>query len=409
MSNFFNILQKLTGSVSDNVNSEKMNVATSAINQTSSLANDLTNKILLKRMEKKKEDGDLSGAKKVSEQMMGNTKFANSGFGEFANSKAGAITGAAFDIAGDIFHKNRSGLQRTDETARQVKNATFSVLNKIPVTAPFSKAVQLVDKGLEMITGNLGNATTADKILSGIPLGGSLIAGFTGKTHVFKGDIQDINTGDFGGTINKSLYAQDISGVKSVRKKMLNRKIDSAQRQFDVANKLVEDNKLWMNNNLGSELTNAVTSHYLGNQHLSLAKNGMKIPELEEVRALLNNNAIKSFKNGGKLEKDNIIPTGALHKNLHHIEEINPELEGKITKKGIPVGIYDENGEFEETCEIESGEIVFSLDVTKQIEEYWQNYKESWDDNIAIECGKYLVDQIFNNTRDDDKVIKKTE
>ena len=58
---------------------------------------------------------------------------------------------------------------------------------------------------------------------------------------------------------------------------------------------------------------------------------------------------------------------------------------------------------------MESAEWTLSLDVTKQIEEYWQNYKESGDDNIAIECGKYLVDQIFNNTRDYDKVIKKTE
>jgi dihydrofolate reductase len=70
----------------------------------------------------------------------------------------------------------------------------------------------------------------------------------------------------------------------------------------------------------------------------------------------------------------------------------------------------DEGGEIKsQQAEIESNEWTLSLSVTQQIEEYWNNYKESKDDNIAIECGKYLVDQIFNNTRDDGKVIKKTE
>ena len=95
-----------------------------------------------------------------------------------------------------------------------------------------------------------------------------------------------------------------------------------------------------------------------------------------------------------------------LHKNLHHIDDIGID----ITKKGIPVVTMDEGGEFkEQVAEVESAEWTLSLDVTKHIEEYWNNYKESGDDNISIECGKYLVDQIFNNTRDDDKVIKKTE
>ena len=162
------------------------------------------------------------------------------------------------------------------------------------------------------------------------------------------------------------------------------------------------------NNNIGQDLQSAILSKYQGNQQIMLSKKGSKFPELDAVRSILESSKVKSFKSGGKIEKENIIPTGALHKNLHHIEEANPELEGKITKKGIPVGTYEAGGEFSQNAEIESGEIIYSLDVTKQIEEYWNNYKESGDDNIAVECGKYLVDQIFNNTRDDDKVIKKT-
>jgi hypothetical protein len=55
-----------------------------------------------------------------------------------------------------------------------------------------------------------------------------------------------------------------------------------------------------------------------------------------------------------------LIPEGALHKNKHHIEDVNPDLKGDITEKGIPV--IDKEGE--QVCEIERNEIIFSKELT---------------------------------------------
>lgn len=336
--------------------------------------------------------------------------FADTKVGGFLGNNSGVLNmvSEGMNIAANAIHSNRKGLQKTSETSNAIKNTSMNILQK--VNPAIGTAVKLFDGVFSMIGGNLGRATGLDRTISSIPVIGPGISMFTGKTDTFKGDINYINTSDFGGTVADSTRAQDISGVKSLHKRRLNKQIESAQQDYEEAAMKVDWNNQLFNNSIGDSLFSMNQSkYYPGNQQIMLSKKGSKFPELDAVRALLESSKVKSFKSGGKIEKENIIPTGALHKNLHHIEEANPELEGKITKKGIPVGTYEDGGEFSQNAEIESGEIIYSLDVTKQIEEYWQNYKESGDDNIAIECGKYLVDQIFNNTRDDDKVIKKTE
>lgn len=109
----------------------------------------------------------------------------------------------------------------------------------------------------------------------------------------------------------------------------------------------------------------------------------------------------RSFKSGGKLDM-NIIPEGALHKNKHHLEEVNPELEGTITEKGIPVITTDG----EQKAEIEKEEIVFKKSTTEQLEEYYDQYNNSKDDSIAIECGKFLVEEILKRTEDRTGLLK---
>lgn len=116
---------------------------------------------------------------------------------------------------------------------------------------------------------------------------------------------------------------------------------------------------------------------------------------------------IPEFKEGGKTKESdipeieetnqkNVIPEGALHKNKHHMEHV----EG-LTKKGIPV--IDEDGE--QQAEIEHSEIIFTLEVTKKLEEYYETfYSESASnkekEQAALEAGKLLVYQILENTED---------
>ena len=115
----------------------------------------------------------------------------------------------------------------------------------------------------------------------------------------------------------------------------------------------------------------------------------------------------KSFKKGGSVgESDvpeteetsqkNVIPEGALHKNKHHMEHA----EG-LTKKGIPV--IDDDGE--QQAEIEHSEIIFTLEVTKKLEEYYEIFYSDESSNkekeqAAIDAGKLLVFQILENTED---------
>ena len=92
----------------------------------------------------------------------------------------------------------------------------------------------------------------------------------------------------------------------------------------------------------------------------------------------------------------NVIPEGALHKNKHHMEHA----EG-LTKKGIPV--IDDDGE--QQAEIEHSEIIFTLEVTKKLEEYYDIFYSEESSNkekeqAALDAGKLLVYQILENTED---------
>lgn len=140
------------------------------------------------------------------------------------------------------------------------------------------------------------------------------------------------------------------------------------------------------------------------------AKNGTKIKEVKRLSSLYSKRLISKeplkegttveFKNGGSI---NVIPEGALHARKNNLTEINPELEG-ITKKGIPVISKEEGGEMIQHAEIERSEIIFNLETTKKLESLREQYNKSEDkaekDNLAIEAGKLLAQQIMENTID---------
>jgi hypothetical protein len=72
-----------------------------------------------------------------------------------------------------------------------------------------------------------------------------------------------------------------------------------------------------------------------------------------------------------------------------------------LTKKGIPV--IDEEGE--QQAEIEHSEIIFTLEVTRKLEEYYQIFYSEESTNkekeqAALDAGKLLVYQILENTED---------
>lgn len=130
----------------------------------------------------------------------------------------------------------------------------------------------------------------------------------------------------------------------------------------------------------------------------------------------INLETIQTMSEGGKTDKPkqepdekveetnqkNVIPEGALHAHKHHMQNAED-----LTKKGIPV--VDNKGE--QQAEVEKNEIIFSLEVTKQLENLYKKYQgytntQKEKDELAIEAGKLLVYEILHNTIDRTGLIK---
>lgn len=114
--------------------------------------------------------------------------------------------------------------------------------------------------------------------------------------------------------------------------------------------------------------------------------------EFKEGGVLQEVELIEEFKEGGSF---NVIPDGALHARLHHMEDAD-----NLTKKGIPV-VAEKDGQLEQQAEIEKEEIILRLSLTKKLEEL---AKEDTEES-AIEAGKLLVEEILNNTIDNTKTL----
>ena len=102
------------------------------------------------------------------------------------------------------------------------------------------------------------------------------------------------------------------------------------------------------------------------------------------------------MKSGGKF---NVIPDGALHARLNNMS--NEELEGNITKKGIPVIVKGAEG-IKQVAEIEKNEIILHKDVVDKLEQYRK-------DKNALDAGKLLVEEILRNTVDNTGLLKTVE
>jgi len=108
---------------------------------------------------------------------------------------------------------------------------------------------------------------------------------------------------------------------------------------------------------------------------------------------------VKVLKTGGKFKvkipgiNSNFIAVGNRHEEKHDIKLDNIE----ITEYGIPVIGKDENGELSQLYEIEDGELVFTAEVSKKIEDLKAKYEETNDERFLEELGKFVKAEIKNN------------
>ena len=133
-------------------------------------------------------------------------KLKDTKFGKFANSTEGYMTKAAIDMASmaargmqNMRNANLGDLARPDDGALAMRDAQYAIGKSIPGPVGMIAGIaEGVDNILGGITGGLGSATALDRTMSAIPLLGNTAAIFARRTKSFKGDITDINTGDFG-------------------------------------------------------------------------------------------------------------------------------------------------------------------------------------------------------------------
>ena len=220
-------------------------------------------------------------------------------------------------------------------------------------------------------------------------------SGYTGSVAL--GQNQKENTGAiFGATKLQN------GREKAIKEQNLGLNIlSNAESRFDIAN---------YSSDLSSEReANRVRGLRIGyfgkngtklftKDQIDLAKK-LSIPVKEEQVEV--KKEIEQFEEGGKITSTpNVIPEGALHARLHHMEDVD-----ELTRKGIPVVVESEGGELEQQAEIERNEIIFNKEVTEKLEHFYKIYSsdsftQKEKDEAAIDAGKLLALEIIENTTD---------
>lgn len=256
--------------------------------------------------------------------------------------------------------------------------------------------------------GMKGTAVT-NNIINSIP-GLSALSGGWGllsersNSYQLSDDAEDMQAG-YSGTLSDLRATEDIAqkrmfgGKNWGAAKKANNLIDTARRNDQILSQINETNTMRKQSNYYQDLAHQNINRYAGQNYLGIAvgKNGLKLMSIEEARAIIaKKQNLAKLQNGGVIGVDtNILPEGALHARKNNLSEVNPDLED-ATKKGIPV-MAAEGGEIgEQVAEIENSEIIFRLDVTKQLEEL----RKDGSEEAMIQAGKLIAEELIENTQD---------
>lgn len=260
-----------------------------------------------------------------------------------------------------------------------------------------------IDKEAGKDAGISGAARGFNNFMNYIP-GNSMIWGaFASKTQnadVISDEVKDIQ-GAYGDSYSDLESAQKLSGKRFLfgrRKanKFINEANETNQKMQDIAT----TNTLRKQSDYGNDIMQQNLNRYAGTNYMynAVGKQGMKLMSIEQAKLILmmrknvEQKELQIFANGGAI---NIIPEGARHSRLNHLDEVHDDFED-VTKKGIPVVTPTEDGDLEQVAEVECGEIIFSKSVTEKLEELMKD--GSYE--AAIEAGKLLVKEIIKNTDD---------
>jgi hypothetical protein len=134
--------------------------------------------------------------------------------------------------------------------------------------------------------------------------------------------------------------------------------VSEANRRNELLTEMNMTNTIRKQSDYGQNLAQQNLNRYAGTNYMDMrmGKFGMKLTELDRLKALLRNRVIEESIDVPKFaEGGSILPTGKLHKELHHMSEMGEQFED-LTRKGIPVVTMDEGGELVQVAEIERDE-----------------------------------------------------
>lgn len=348
-------------------------------------------------------------------------------------NKGFGIAGSIADVAGSLIPKTEQsalteGLNQGYDAAA---NAAMAIPGVGTIISGAMKVRGMLSDGLTALGVGTDQMTTADKILDSkflklTPLGLVNAIGAKKADTITKDNEAFEQVGSsYGGTQATVDDALTKSGKKyglfsGKARDKANQQIHNAQMQQSKMSNIADEAQMVFaaSNNpligLGTQLQlnggyqqSAVRAGKSGlKMDREFAKRVIKLSNgkksrikkiQEEVRA----EEVAGFKNGGAV---NVIPDGALHAHKHHLEDVDGKFE-EVTTKGIPVITEEKGGDIKQHAEVEREEIIFNLDVTKQLEKLMQD----GSDEAAIEAGKLLVHEILENTVDNTGLLKTVE
>lgn len=326
-------------------------------------------------------------------------------FSKFMNSKwmntGLQIGGTALDAAPSMNKTHNENDQLGENIGMGIEDFAIKSGN------PYAMAAGFLSKGIRKTggytDGSKGLGTTADTLntIASFALPGA--GWFTKKTkEIEKEAAVQASSGFTGVADNVNTAAQNAGAKILVGGNKANAMIANAKYQSDRAKEVLDRSEMDRYASANPLITQRVQTQLSGGYNPLVAKDGTKLYNIEFAKKALSRRKkkreetvpqdVEIYKSGGSF---NIIPEGALHKNKHHLEDIDSKFED-VTSKGIPVISESEGGDITQHAEVEKEEIIFRLEVTKKLEEL---ARENTDD-AALEAGKLLVKEILYNTID---------
>lgn len=348
-------------------------------------------------------------------------------------NKGFGIAGSIADVAGSLIPKTEQsalteGLNQGYDAAA---NAAMAIPGVGTIIGGAMKVGGMLSDGLTALGVGTDQMTTADKILDSkflklTPLGLVNAIGAKKADTITKDNEAFEQVGSsYGGTQATVDDALTKSGKKygllsGKARNKANQQIHNAQMQQSKMSNIADEAQMAFtasNNPLIGLGTQLQLNGGYQQSTVRAGKSGLKMDREFAKRVIKLSNGKKSkakkiqeevrmeevagFKNGGAV---NVIPDGALHAHKHHLEDVDGKFE-EVTTKGIPVITEEKGGDIKQHAEVEREEIIFNLDVTKQLEKLMQD----GSDEAAIEAGKLLVHEILENTVDNTGLLNTVE